>query len=102
MMRALCHYPHRRPAFGPSCTEFVYPACWHIEIGATSKIDDVLTEHGGLLHVLPLAVHLSFFLLDKQGDHSEPFLLFEILVSPKAPWFLVFGAKGLGPGLDNS
>ena len=25
---------------------------------ATSKIDDVLTEHGGLLHVLPLAVHL--------------------------------------------
>ena len=28
---------------------------------ATSKIDDVLTEHGGLLHVLPLAVHLRFF-----------------------------------------
>ena len=26
--------------------------------GATSKIDDVLTEHGGLLHVLPLAVNL--------------------------------------------
>ena len=24
-----------------------------------SKIDDVLTEHGGLLHVLPLAVHLK-------------------------------------------
>ena len=29
--------------------------------GATSKIYDVLTEHGGLLHVLPLAVHLNFF-----------------------------------------
>ena len=28
---------------------------------ATSKIDDVLTEHGGLLHVLPIAVHLRFF-----------------------------------------
>ena len=28
---------------------------------ATSKIDDVLTEHGGLIHVLPLAVHLIFF-----------------------------------------
>ena len=28
---------------------------------AISKIDDVLTEHGGLLHVLPLAVHLNFF-----------------------------------------
>ena len=24
-------------------------------------IDDVLTEQSGLLHVLPLAVHLSFF-----------------------------------------
>ena len=28
--------------------------------GATSKIDDVLIEHGGLLHVLPLIVHLKF------------------------------------------
>ena len=28
---------------------------------AKSKIDDVLSEHGGLLHVLPLAVHLRFF-----------------------------------------
>ena len=27
--------------------------------GATSKINDVLTEHGGLLNVLSLAVHLS-------------------------------------------
>ena len=26
--------------------------------GATSKIDDDLTEYGGLLHVLPLTVHL--------------------------------------------
>ena len=34
---------------------------------ATSKIDDVLTEHGGLLHVLPLAGHPEFFLLDKWG-----------------------------------
>ena len=25
----------------------------------TSKIDDVLTEHGGLPYVLPLAVHLD-------------------------------------------
>ena len=61
MMRALCHYPHRRPAFGPSCTEFVYPACWHIEIGATSKIDDVLIEHGVLTRVLPLTVPTDFF-----------------------------------------
>ena len=50
-----------RSAFGSSCTEFVYPECWHFDNDATSKIDDVLTEHGGLLHVLPLAVQLSFF-----------------------------------------
>ena len=56
-----CSYLHGRPAFGPSCTEFVYPGCWHFDNGATSKIDDVLTEHGGLLHVLPVAVHLIFF-----------------------------------------
>ena len=47
-----------RHAFGPSCTEFVHPECWHFDNDATRKIDDVLTEHGGLLHVLPLAVHL--------------------------------------------
>ena len=40
-----------KPAFGPSRTEFVYPECWHFDNDATSKIDDVLTEHGGLLHV---------------------------------------------------
>ena len=32
---------------------------------ATSKNDNVLTEHGGLLHVLPLTVHLRLFLLEK-------------------------------------
>ena len=31
---------------------------WHFDIGASSKIDDVLTEDGGLLNILPLAVHL--------------------------------------------
>ena len=54
-----------RPAFGPSCTEFVYPEYWHFENNVTSKIDDVLTEHGGLFHVLPLTVHMRFVLLDK-------------------------------------
>ena len=54
-------YLHRRPAFGPSCTEFVFPVFWYFDNGVTSKIDDVLTEHGGLLHVLPLAVNLDFF-----------------------------------------
>ena len=39
-------------------TTFVYPGCGHFDKGATSKIDDVLIEHGGLPHDLPLAVHL--------------------------------------------
>ena len=34
-----------------------YSGYWHFDNGAKSKIDDALTEHGGLLHVLPLAVH---------------------------------------------
>ena len=34
---------------------------------ASSKIGDVLTVDGGLLHVLPLAVHLKFLLADKKG-----------------------------------
>ena len=34
---------------------------WHFENGASVKIDDVLAEDGGLLHVLALAVHLNFF-----------------------------------------
>ena len=28
-----------RPAFGPTCTEFVYPECRHFDYDATSKID---------------------------------------------------------------
>ena len=51
-----CSFQHGKPAFGPSCTEFVYPECWHFDNDATSKIDDVLTEHGELLNVLSLAV----------------------------------------------
>ena len=34
---------------------------WHFDNGASSKIDDVLAEDGGLLHVLPLPVNLNFF-----------------------------------------
>ena len=33
----------------------------HFDNGATSKNDDVLDENVGLLCVLPLAVHLTFF-----------------------------------------
>ena len=52
---------HGRPTVGASCTEFVCPGCWHFDNGATCKIDDVLTEHGGLPHVLPFAVQVEFF-----------------------------------------
>ena len=38
------------------CTEFVFPECWRFDNGASSKIDDVLAEDGGLLQVLPFAV----------------------------------------------
>ena len=34
------------------------PGSWHFDNGTTRKIDNVLLEHGGLPHVLPLAVHL--------------------------------------------
>ena len=37
----------------------------------------VLPEHGGLLHVLPLTVHLIFFGWTSRWDHSKMFLLFE-------------------------
>ena len=37
--------------------------------GATSKFDDVLSKHGGLLHVLPLAVHLNSFFDGQVGGN---------------------------------
>ena len=37
---------------------------WHFDDGASSKIDDVLAEDGGLPHVLPLAVYRRYVLLD--------------------------------------
>ena len=55
-----CSYLHGRPVIGPSCTEILYSGCCHFDNGATSKNDDVLTEHGGLLFVLLIAVHLIF------------------------------------------
>ena len=59
-----CCYLHGRPAFGPSCTEFVFPGCWHFDSGSIKVrlfVDDVVSEHGGLLHVPPLALHLKSY-----------------------------------------
>ena len=49
--------------------------------GATSKIDDVLSEYGGLLHVLPIAVHLFF---DRQvgGNILSKFCSLGFVVGP--------------------
>ena len=44
---------------GLGCWPLRFPC--HFENGASSKIDDVLAKDGGLLHVLPLTVHLNFF-----------------------------------------
>ena len=46
----LCRIPKEGPKF---------------DNGASIKIGDVLAEYGGLLHVLPLSVHLKFF-FDRQ------------------------------------
>ena len=86
-----------RSAFGPSCTEFVYPGCWHFDNGATSKIEDVLTEHGGLLHVLPFAVHLKYFFAGKVGGTIlSKFYSLGFVAGPN--WFFELGWTGLGLG----
>ena len=67
-------------------TEFVYPGCWHyFDNGAIRKFDDVLLEHGGLPHVLPLAVQL---------DHSKIFLLFEFCCGAPPSCLKVMGGGG--------
>ena len=43
----------------------VIPALNFLHDGAMSKIEDVLLEDGGLPDVLPLIVHLKFFLVEK-------------------------------------
>ena len=45
------------------------------------KVGDVLNEHGGLLHVLPIAVHLTSVTVKVEGT--------------------ILGLRVWGPGLDN-
>ena len=52
-------FHHALETIWPACTEFAYPRCWELDD------NDVLLEHGGLLDVLPLAVNLKLFLVDK-------------------------------------
>ena len=54
----------------------------HFDNGATSNFADVLLEHGGLPHVLPLAVHLNFFGWTSRGDHSDVLTIWVLLWDP--------------------
>ena len=92
-----CPYPHWRPVFGSSYNEFVFPGCWHFDNGATSKIDDIHIELGGLPHVLPLNVHLFY------GGQVEGTILarvyvvaYSILVSALGPLGLYWDLVGVG------
>ena len=44
---------------------------WDFDKGATSKFYDVLLDHGGLPHVLPLAVHLYIFSSDRSSGSGS-------------------------------
>ena len=78
-----CSFKHGRPAVGPSCNEFVYPECWHFD-------ND---EHGGLLRVLPLTVHLRFFAGQVGGTILN--LSYTLLKSYRVGWG--WGGCGGGP-----
>ena len=84
---------HGKPTVCPSCTEFVYPGCWNFDNGAIRKFDDLLLEHGGLPHGLPPCLKVRGWWVVGGG-------LEQFSVSPR-PLGFRFGAKGLGPGLDN-
>ena len=55
---------------------------WHFYNGASSKIDYVLAEDGGLLHVFPLAVHLNFFGRQVGWTILKPFYFLVFLSDP--------------------
>ena len=65
-----------------------------IYIRDLSKIDDVLFEHEGLPHILPLAVHLRLFCWLSRGDHSKMFLLFEFCCGTPPSCLKVGGGGG--------
>ena len=63
--------------------KFASPGCWHFYNGALSVIDNVLLEHGGLPHVLPLAVKLEFIFAGQvQGTILRCSYSLSIVVGP--------------------
>ena len=77
-----------------------------VPASASSKIDDVLAEDGGLLHVLTLAVHLKFFLDGQVGATPKLFVSAPVPFWPFGPfrgwnwvglgWDWVWGDSGVG------
>ena len=61
-----------------------------------SCFDNVLAEDGGLLNVLPLAVHLNFFWRTSRVDHSETFLLSKLFCGSPPLCLNVMGGGGGG------
>ena len=76
---------------GVVCPQDFCVSPWHFDDCASSKIDDVLAEVGGLLHVLPLTVHLNFFWQTSRVDHSETFLLSEVFCGTPPSCLKVMG-----------
>ena len=72
--------------------EFVYPECWHFDNDVTNKIDDDLSEHGGLFHVLPIAVHLSSLAGQVGGTILN--LSYSLILDPS----FMFKSYGMGGG----
>ena len=60
----------------------------------------VLIEHGGLPHLLPLAVHLKSFILKSYGWLGGGLLTFSVSLSPLGTnWALELNETWLGLGL---
>jgi len=120
-----CSFQHGRPSFGSSCTEFVYPEFWHFDNLRLMMFSLNMVDYSMSFLLL---YTWDFFCWTSRGDHSEPFLLFEVYCgTPPSclkvvggwgggggdPWdfsvsprplsfgFLGLGLWGLGRGLDN-
>ena len=72
-----------------------YVSPLHFENGASSKSDDFLAKDGGLLHFLPLAVHLNF--LEWTILDNSYFLNFFVgtLLHAEKLWVVVVVGSGL-------
>ena len=63
-------------------------------VGWVVMINDVFAKDGGLLQVLPLAVHLNLFCWTSRVDHSGPFLFSELFCGTPPSCLKVGGGGG--------